>query len=210
MRKALRNNDSVKYAIGEFAAIEARIAVEEEKEKLAALIRDNFARYEDPAGLFSLVVPKKWRAQRDQYWNGDRSVLYHTTVLAPENAGLAQVRGYVSEGLRIQLQLPRKGSVFTSQGIARWKNSVAQDLLKANPGFALTDSGTMEFGGMAATVYHFVGQDRRLPEPEKTVMIVTASPEALITVEVIAPTSKLKLLDAMRVISATTFKWAAR
>jgi len=68
----------------------------------------------------------------------------------------------------------------------------------------------MEFGGMAAKVYHFVGQDRRLPEPEKTVMFVIASPEALITVEVIAPTSKLKLLDAIQIISATTFEWPAR
>ena len=90
------------------------------------------------------------------------------------------------------------------------KNGVAQNLLKANPGFALTDSGTMEFGGMAAKVYHFVGQDRRLPEPEKAVMFVIGSPGALITVELIAPTSKFKLLDAMRIISAITFEWPAR
>ena len=77
------------------------------------------------------------------------------------------------------------------------------------PGFALTDSGTMEFGGMAANVYHFVGQDRRLPEPEKTVMFVIGSPEALITVEAIAPTSKLDLLRLMQIISGATFKWPA-
>ena len=63
---------------------------------------------------------------------------------------------------------------------------------------------------MAANVYYFVGQDRRLPEPEKTVMFVVASPEALITVEVIAPAGKLKLPDAMRIISAATFEWPAR
>jgi len=63
---------------------------------------------------------------------------------------------------------------------------------------------------MAANVYYYVGQDRRLPEPEKTVMFVMAYPKALITVEVIAPTSKLKLLDAMQIISAVTFEWPAR
>jgi hypothetical protein len=131
-------------------------------------------------------------------------------VIAPEDAKLAQLRGYVSEGLRIHCQLPRKGSVWTRQGMEQWKNSVAQNLLKANPGFALTDSGTMKFGGMAAKVYYFVGQDRRLPEPEKTAMFVIALPEALITVEVIAPTSKLDLLDAMQTISAATFEWQAR
>src|SRR5262249_37695584 len=152
-----------------------------------ALIRENFVRYKDPVGLFGLVVPKNWLAQRDQYWSDDRSTLYYTTVIAPADARLAHLRGYVSEGLRIQFQLPRQGSVYTNQGIEQWKNSVAQNLVKANPGFALTDSGTVEFGGMAAKVYHFVGQDRRLPEPEKTVMFVIGIPEALITVEVIAP-----------------------
>jgi hypothetical protein len=54
-------------------------------------------------------------------------------------------------------------------------------MLKANPGFALTDSGTMKFGGTVAQFYTFVGQDRRLPEPEKTVMFVVANSEALVT-----------------------------
>ncbi len=210
VRRALQNNTSIKYTIGEIARLEEKVSQQELRERILTLIRENFTRYEDPAGLFSLVVPKNWVAQRDQYWSDDRTTLYYTTVIAPENARLAQLRGYVSEGLRIQFQLPRKGSVWTNRGMEQWKNSVAQDLLKANPGFALTESGTMEFGGMAAKVYHFVGQDRRLPEPEKTVMFVIASPEALITVEVIAPTSKLKLLDAIQIISATTFEWPAR
>jgi hypothetical protein len=33
---------------------------------------------------------------------------------------------------------------------------------------------------------------------------------ALVTVEVIAPTSKLDMLDAMQIIAAATFKWPAR
>jgi S1-C subfamily serine protease len=210
VRRALQYNTSIKYTIGEVARAEAIISEEEQIKRIDTMIRENFARYKDPDGLFSLVVPKNWRAQRDQYWSNDRSTLYYTTVIAPPDARLAQLRGYVSEGLRIQFRLPRQGSAYTSQGIAQWINSVAQDLVKANPGFALTDSGNVKFGGIAARVYHFVGQDRRLPEPEKTVMYVIGFPEALLTVEVIAPTSKLKLLDAMQIISATTFEWPAR
>ena len=210
VRRALQYNTSIKYTIGEVARAEAIISEEEQIKRIDTMIRENFARYKDPDGLFSLVVPKNWRAQRDQYWSNDRSTLYYTTVIAPPDARLAQLRGYVSEGLRIQFRMPRQGSAYTSQGIAQWINSVAQDLVKANPGFALTDSGNLKFGGIAARVYHFVGQDRRLPEPEKTVMFVIGFPEALLTVEVIAPTSKLKLLDAMQIISATTFEWPAR
>lgn len=209
VRKALQNDTPTKNAIGGVARPEERISQEEMRERITKLIRDNFTRYEDPAGLFSLVVPKHWLVERDQYWSDDRSVLYYTTVIAPEDARLAQARGYVSEGLRIKFQLPRKGSVWTKQGIEQWKNSVAQDFLKANPGFALTDSGTTEFGGMAAKVYHFVGKDRRLQEPEMSVMFAMAIPEALITVEVIEPTSKLDLLDVLQIISATTFKFGS-
>jgi hypothetical protein len=131
-------------------------------------------------------------------------------VIAPEDAALAQVRGYVSEGLRITFQSPTRGRVWTRQAIEEWGDSAAKNLLEGNPGFALTDSGTMKFGGTLAQFYTFVGQDRRLPEPEKTVMFVAASSEALVTVEVIAPTSKLDMLGTMQIISAASFEWSSR
>lgn len=210
VRRALQDGASVKYTIREMARLEERISKEEEEEKGARVIRENFTQYKDPDGFFSLAVPKKWLAQRDQYWSDDRSTFCYETVIAPEDAKLAQVRGYVSEGLRIQFQLPPRGKVWTTRGIEEWRNSVAQNMVNSNPGFALTDSGTMKFGGTSAQVYHFVGQDRRLPEPEKTVMIVMANSEALVTVEVIAPTSKLDMLGAIQLISAATFEWPAR
>jgi S1-C subfamily serine protease len=209
-RRALQNSASVKYTIGEMARIEERISEKEREERLARAIRENFALYKDPDGLFSLAVPKDWHAQRDQYWSDDRSTFCRETVIAPEGATLAQLGGYVSEGLRIQFRLPPRGKVWTRQGIEQWRNSLAQDMVKFNPGFALTDSGTMKFGGTVAQFYTFVGQDRRLPEPEKTVMFVVATSEALVTVEVIAPTSKLNMLDAMQIISAATFEWSSR
>jgi S1-C subfamily serine protease len=209
-RRALQDKASVKYTIGEMARLEERISKEEEEQKLARVIRENFAPYEDPAGFFSLAVPKKWRAQRDEYWTDDRSTFVRTTVIAPEDAHLAQVRGYVSEGLRITFRSPPRGKAWTRQGIEQWRNGLAQDMVKHNPGFALTDSGTMKFGGTMTQFYTFVGQDRRLPEPEKTVMFVMANSEALVTVEVIAPTSKLDMLDAMQIISAATFEWSSR
>jgi S1-C subfamily serine protease len=209
-RKALQNNASVKYTIGELARIEERISKKESEERLDKAIHENFALYKDPDGFFSLAVPKQWLVQRDQYWSDDRSTFCYETVIAPEDATLAKVRGYVSEGVRILFQLPPKGRVWTRQGIEEWRNGVAQGALKANPTFALTDSGTMKFGGAEAQFHIFVGQDRRLPEPEKGVMFVMASSRALVTVEVIEPTSKLDILELMRVISADTFEWSTR
>src|SRR5215510_1683429 len=210
VRKTLQNNAPIKYTIGEVARIEKRISEEEKEDRLARVIRENCASYKDPDGFFSLAVPKDWQAQRDQYWSDDRSTLCYETVIAPKDASLAQLGGYVSEGLRIQFRLPPRGKVWTRQGIERWRSSLAQDMLKSNPGFALTDSGTTKFGGTEAQFYTFVGQDRRLPEPEKSVMFVVANSQALVTIEVIAPTSKLNMLDAMQIISAATFEWPSR
>jgi S1-C subfamily serine protease len=209
-RRAFQNKASVKYTIGEMARHEKRMSKEEEEQKVARVIRENFTRYEDPDGLFSLAVPKNWQAQRDEYWTDDRSTFVRTTVIAPEDATLAQVRGYVSEGLRITFQSPTRGRVWTRQAIEEWGDSAAKNLLEGNPGFALTDSGTMKFGGTLAQFYTFVGQDRRLPEPENTVMFVMANSEALVMVEVIAPTGKLNMLDIVQTISATSFEWSSR
>ena len=209
-RRALQNSASVKYTIGEMARIEERISEKEGEERFARALRENFALYKDPDELFSVAVPKDWHAQRDQYWSDDRSTFCRETVIAPEDATLAQVGGYLSEGLHIAFRFPPRGKVWTRQGIEQWRNSVAQDMLKSNPNFALTDSGTTKFGGTVAQFYTFVGQDRRLPEPEKTVMFVVANSQALVTVEVIAPTSKLNMLDAMQIISAATFEWSSR
>jgi len=104
--------------------------------------------------------------------------------------------------------LPPKGKVWTEKGIEQWRSSLAQDMLKANSGFALTDSGTTKFGGTEAQFYTFVGQDRRLPE--KSVMFALANSEGLVTIEVIGPTSKLDMLDIVQTISAATFEWSSR
>jgi S1-C subfamily serine protease len=208
--RALKPDAPIKYTIGDVARIEKRISEEEKEEKLDKVIRENFEQYKDPNGLFSLVVPKNWQTQRDKYWNDDRTVLSYETVIAPKDASLAQLGGYVSEGLRIQFRLPPEGKVWTSEGIEQWRNSLGQDMVKSNPGFALTDSGTMKFGETMSHFYTFVGQDRRLPEPEKSVMFVVANPEALVTIEVIMPTSKLDTLDTLKAISAATFEWSSR
>jgi S1-C subfamily serine protease len=160
-RTALQNNVSVKYTIGEMARHEKRISEEEREESLARVIRGNFTQYEDPDGLFSLVVPKNWHVQRDKYWSDDRSTFFHETVIAPQDATLAQVGGYVSEGLRITFRFPPKRRVWTRQAIEEWGNRAMKNLLESNPGFALTDSGTRKFGGTIAPFYTFVGQDRR-------------------------------------------------
>jgi hypothetical protein len=206
--RALQNGTSSKYSLAALAQAEAQIAAKEREEKLAEMLRKNFVRYNDPAEQFSLVVPKQWRVQRDQQWSQDKATLYYTTIITPPDAEKAELRGYVSEGLRIQFQCPRQGNVYTQQGMEQWLRNVSPNLLKNNPGFALTSSSAVDFGKQRALAFHFVGEDRRLREPEKTVLYAIARPDALITIEVVAPTSKLDLLKMMQLIASATFELA--
>jgi Trypsin-like peptidase domain len=206
--KALQNGTAIKYSLTALARVEAEVAEKESAEKIREMLRKNFMCYDDPAKLFHLDIPKQWRVQRDQQWSDDKETLYYTTVISAPDAEKAELHGYLSEGLRIEMQFPRKGRVYTKEGMEQWLRNLSPKLIKNNPGFALTDSGVVEFGNQRAMAFHFVGQDRRLREPEKTILYAIARPEALIRIEVVAPTSKLDVQKMVQLIASSSFKLA--
>jgi hypothetical protein len=206
VRASLQENTAVRFNLAALAQVEKEVAEEEAEAEIKRAIEENFTFYKDPQRLFQLLAPKNWRIQRESSWATDRSAFYHTTVIHPENAALAQIGGYVSEGIRIQMTLPPQGRVWTSQYVADWRRSVAQNLIKNNPGFAISDEQPIKFGDLSGRVYSIVGQDRRLKEPEKTLLCVFSSPKALVTVEIIMPTSKLEALEMLTIIVQESFK----
>ena len=213
LRRPLQETATIRYSFRDLAQLEERESEKERGEQLEALIRENFLPYKDPQGLFQLLIPRDWRAQHERVRSSDGQSQTLTTILTPQDAALSELRGYVSEGLRIVARLPRSGHVWTPATVANWQQSVVQDLLSANPGFAHTKTETLPLLGegrlekQIATVHHFVGEDRRLSEPEKTVKMVLAHPEVFLSIEVIAPTSKLKMLEVLQMIAALTFSW---
>lgn len=213
LRRSLEGAGATKYSLRDLAQLETQAAESDQKEKLEALIRENFRAYEDPRRLFSLLIPQDWRVQHDQSWSKDGLNLTSTTVIAPRDATLSELHGYVSEGLRIVAHLPRPGNVWTSTTRTNWEQRIVNDLLAANPGFAHTKTeripllGAGRLNRNVAAVHHFIGEDRRLPEPEKTVKFIFAHPEVMLSIEVIAPISKLKMIEVLEMITALSFSW---
>ncbi|MEP7341155.1 MAG: S1C family serine protease [Acidobacteriota bacterium] len=203
VRGALQPGQTVKYSLARLAVAEVKLREEKDDEEQAEFIRETFARYEDPDRKFSLVTFKNWRVTQHRYWSDDRQTLHLITVIAPAEARLAEANGYVSEGIRIHLRVPPSGRVWTQRTLEAWPEEIAQGLLRANPGFARTDARVVNLNGTQARMFAFVGQDKRLPETEKTVLYTFGAPEAFATVELIAPTSKLKLLDALETLMKT-------
>lgn len=213
LRRPLLGAGTVRYSLRDLAQLEEQASEKEREERLKTLLRENFRPYQDPRGLFQLLIPRDWRAQHERVHSSDGHGQTCTTVLTPQNAALSELRGYVSEGLRIVARLPREGHVWTPATLASWEQGSVRDVLSANPGFAHTRTEKLPLLGKGrlekevVTVHHFVGEDRRLAEPEKTVKMVLAHPEVFLSIEVIAPTSKLQLLDVLQMITVLSFSW---
>lgn len=155
-------------------------------------------------GVYQVKVPTEWKTQRDRQWAGDTEVL--TAVIAPEDAKKAELHGYVSKGIRIEVRRPQVGNEWREDFLKRWlEKELIQATLKANPTFALTSTETKYLSGQRAQVFSIVGQAKGLA-PEKTVIYAIATKKALLSIELIAPTSDLELLDVLEMLLSKTFE----
>lgn len=194
VRGALQLGTAIKYSLPQLAKAEAELA-RAEAEKEAEEIRKLFTLYDDPNGIFKLSIPKEWRIQNTRNNNNGSTII--ETIVSPQSATLAELGGYLSEGIRVLVSLPPSGSSFTAEGIEAWKNQVPETVLKGNPGFELVNTGMFIINDIQAKVYTFEGKGQRLPEPEKIVTYVFGNPRTLIHIEVVLPMSKLRLLDLL-------------
>lgn len=148
--------------------------------------------YEDPEGLFSMRVPGAWLFDRATQWDAENRVHINWTIFMPESAERAEVLGYLSEGIRIRVDVPAEGLVFVDVPLEEWAAAYITDLLKANPGFVATDSARITFSGQPAMVYSMVGQNENISEPEKSTFIFQRSKKYRLKIELVSPTSRLQ------------------
>lgn len=193
IRGALQLGTAIKYSLPELAKAEAEVAREEAEKKQEEFLK-LFTPYEDPNGIFKLVVPKEWRVQRtrNSLDNGAASI---ETIIAPQGATLAELGGYLSDGIRIVVLLPAAGGSFTGEVVETWKTQFPETVLKGNPGFELTNTGMFLINDLQAKVYTFEGRGQRLAEAEKTVNYVFGSQKAIVNIEVVQPISRAQSLE---------------
>lgn len=206
VHRALSSADNKLYSLSQYARAESEIAAAESKAELAQYIKNNFQVYQNPAKLFDLLVPKGWLLQHAGRWAKARETYYDQTVIAPPNARLAQVNGYLSDGIRITVQLPSVGHVWTESYRKGYISNFPKNLVGNNPGFALTDTKFSEVCGVRAVVYAFVGRDNRLPEPEETVFYILPLPNAIIKIELTTPVSKREAQQLLQTLVTRTFE----
>ncbi len=168
---------------------------EDEQDEVELLAR--LPVYEDPEGLFSMRVPGNWYFDTASQWDAENRVHINWTVFAPESAERAEVLGYLSEGIRIRVDVPDEGLVFVDVPLGEWAANYITDLLKANPGFAATDSAHITFSGQPAMAYSMVGQNENISEPEKSTFIFQRSDKYRLKIELVSPTSRLQSYETL-------------
>lgn len=148
--------------------------------------------YQDPANAYSIQYPQPWQVKYDESWNSDASSYTKTFLMAPPRAEQAELHGYLSEGIRINLHLPPSGRVWTDTYQAEWLSTRSQNVLNANPDFTLAGSTQTFFAGQPAQHFVIQGTDQRISEPETTSIIAVARPDYLLQVEITSPASKFE------------------
>lgn len=193
VRGALQLGTAIKNSLPELAEAETELARGEEEKKKEEFL-NLFIPYEDPNGIFKLLIPKVWRVQRASN-NLDGGATSIETIIAPQSAVLAELGGYLSDGIRINVVLPPSGGSFNGELIETWKTQFPESVLKGNPGFELTNTGMFIINDIQAKVYTFEGKGARVPEAEKTVSYIFGNQKAIVQIEVVQPISQVRSLE---------------
>lgn len=208
VRGALQLGTSINYSLAqvakEWSEIEdARKEAEAARQK--AIIEKAFSPYKDPDGIFQVVSLSAWKVQREIKPLGNGNTLVQT-VLAPAGAAMAKPDGYLSEGMAIDVVLPPRGSTFAPSTITELLNQYGENLLRANKGFELTNTGMFILNDMTAKVFRFKGTGPGLPEAEQDIYYIFGNEKAIIQLVVVQPVSQLSLLEVTNEYCAKKFE----
>lgn len=201
VRGVIQMGTAIAYTLQQIVRAEQEVA-KARAEKRAEEIRNLFSGYEDADRLFKLMVLKDWKMQRSAKPAGNGMTLVET-MFAPQDAALAELGGYLTEGIRIAMVLPASGSSFAAENIDAWKNNFPENVLKSNAGFEMTNSGMILIKDISVKVYTFEGKAARAPEAERTVSYVFGNSRSLVQIDIVEPMSKVKFLDILSGLAKT-------
>lgn len=145
--------------------------------------------YRDAASAFAIAYPRTWRTQHSDVWTPDRKMFVKRFMMSPPRAERAELNGYLSEGVRIKMELPPRGSQWTAAYRTQWSAGLLRSWLQANPKFQVVDSQLVTLNGLAGRRYRVHGSDARVREPERTSLVVLTGPAYVMYAELASPAS---------------------
>jgi Trypsin-like peptidase domain len=189
---------SLTSSVRQAAAAEARRETEAELQRL-------FKEYRDPDDLFVSMVPRAWQTDRSTWTEQDGTRHIVLMVSAP-SAEIAEINGWLSEGLRLHIMVPKPGSVWRADGATSWVADSRRRILSSYSQSEALTPETVLFERTPAAKIGVRGTSSRLREPETGYIYHLFTPQARAVVEVVAPGSKVKSLGLVAAIFEATMQ----
>jgi hypothetical protein len=165
-----------------------------------------FYRYQDPDGLFQMILPRTWRTQRSVSRKADGSVelLFQASHPAAATTGMADC---LASGIRIRLVLPPQGRVWSADGMKDLTRAWIENRLAAYDNVTqATEPEKVTLTGRDGVAMAVVGSDRSLPIKELVTLIAVPSGEFVMGVEISAPVTETELFKAMHLLVEKSFR----
>jgi S1-C subfamily serine protease len=199
VRAAIAENDGKLIQLGDLTKYVREVRAEAERRNVEEAIKSQFVVYRDPENLFSAMIPRNWQVQRNAW--ADSEGIYHVLVMAHSpNAQLAELNGWLSDGLRMHLTFPRKGLIWKSDASASWMAAGERDMIQGYATYKLLGQNRVDLGGLAAQRLEIGGTSPKLREPEVGVVYHAFHANGKAVVELAAPLSKVDDLKAIMIV----------
>jgi hypothetical protein len=144
--------------------------------------------FEDSNRRVRLTLPEGWTAREQSVQNEDGSL--SVIVLAhPVDARSHDINGYVSQGLRVYLDVPVRGQVWWIDQ-HEWAVEGIRDYEAQDFGFAVTDSNLVIVGDEFAHAYQMHGENEYAEGPSRLVVVYQARPRYTLTLQLIVPDAR--------------------
>lgn len=204
VRAALNDRSAQPVPLARFSADVKADREEAQRRRLGEIIRTRFVPYRDPQNLFSMMIPRAWQVQRNA-WT-DNEGIGHVTVMAHSpTARLADINGWLSDGIRIQFAFPRLGTRWLQSATQGWIALQQRQMLGSysNSEIVLKDVVTVD--GHAVDRLAAVGTSPKLSEPEIAVVYNYLDPSRRVSLELATPASDKDTHALVRAVLESTF-----
>lgn len=141
--------------------------------------------YRGSNGVMRMSKPEGWRDHYQAGWGQD-GYFNVGLMLAPESAEVANVDGYLSEGVRVNLWVAPRGQQ-TNVEVERWAPQAIRGLLQSNPGFERVDSSRTQIANGRTITYTLAGESEQISEPERNQLVFIATPRYLARIDLVSP-----------------------
>jgi Trypsin-like peptidase domain len=200
VRGALSGDLRVKAALSELHAVTQKVKADTLTKEIAKVIDDAFVQHRDPEGLFSVLLPRDWQVQRNQFYD-DKSKTTHVIVMASSRAAeIAEINGWVSEGVRFHFEIQNKGKEWTEKYLKDTQSAQFKESVSGYDRQKSSKITQVKFGNLQAFNVRGIGELKKLSKPEAFAMYTHASPQIIMFVDMGMPSDQedeLKLVETM-------------